>query len=87
MKTGYFARAHEDGHSAKSTQVHIVDYKNKPICRYKPHKTMQFLCCAAGIVINYVKCKECKEKGVKILRPIRMGSYIKMDKYAKGRGI
>ena len=62
MKTGYFSRAHEDGHSAKSTQVHIVDDYGKPICRYKPHKTMQFLCCAWHIYLPYVECKKCKQK-------------------------
>jgi len=65
VKTGYFSRAHEDGHSAKSTIVHIVDSYNKPICGYKPHKTMQFLLCAYGIYFPYVECKKCKEKIMK----------------------
>ena len=62
MKTGYFARATEEGHRAKSTQVHIVDYNNEPLCRYRPHKTMQFCFCANFEHLPYVECKRCKEK-------------------------
>ena len=67
MRTGYFARATEEGHKAMFTQVHIVDGYNKPLCRYEPHKTMHFLWCAYGVRINYVECKECKEKYKKLL--------------------
>lgn len=62
MKTGYFARAHEDEHNAQATMVHIVDWDNKPLCRYKPHPTMNFQWCAGGVNLSYVECKECRKK-------------------------
>jgi len=62
MKTGYFARATEEGHRAKFTQVHIVDDYDKPLCGYKPHKTMQFYFCSIGVYLPYIECKRCKVK-------------------------
>lgn len=67
MKTGYFARATEKGHSAKFTKVHIIDNNGKPICRYKPHETMQFMFCSQGITLRYVECPKCKEKGEELI--------------------
>lgn len=59
MKTGYFARAHEDGHDSRWTNVHVIDNEGMPICGYKPHKTMQFCFNAEGIYMPYVECKKC----------------------------
>lgn len=67
MKTGYFGRATENGYTAKSTQVHITDSYARPICRYRPHRTMQFQWCASGVMISYVECKQCKEQYKKSL--------------------
>ena len=66
MKTGYFARASEEGHNACETMVHVVS-DNKALCGYRPHKTMQFCFCAGGVYLPYVKCKKCKEKYSKYL--------------------
>lgn len=62
MKTGYFARATEEGHRAKFTQVHIVNDYDKPICRYRPHRTMQFMFSANEAYLPYVECKGCRKK-------------------------
>ena len=66
MKTGYFAKATEEGHKAGFTIVHIVDNYGEPICRYKPHKTMQFCFCSNGIYLPNVECPQCRKKGEKI---------------------
>lgn len=58
-QTGYFARAHENGHSAKSTKVHVVK-NGKAVCGYRPHETMQFCWNANGIYLGYVDCPKCK---------------------------
>ena len=69
IKTGYFARAHEDGHDARWTQVHLFNSDlSKCLCGYVPHKTMQFCFCAMDIAYDYVKCPKCKSKGKKILK-------------------
>ena len=61
FSTGWFGRASEQGHSAKSTKVHLL-VNGKPVCGYKPHKTMQFQWCASSIMNSYIECSECKEK-------------------------
>ena len=66
MKTGYFGRATENGHRAMATKVHVVDDFGKPICGYKPHKTMQFQWCAMGVRLPYVECPKCKTKGERL---------------------
>lgn len=58
-QTGYFARAGQNGLSAKSTKVHVIK-NGKPVCGYKPHKTMQFCWNANGIYLSYVDCPKCK---------------------------
>lgn len=60
MKTGFFARASGEGGKALSTNVHVTDDNNKPICGYKPHKTLQFQWCAGRLVKHYVECATCK---------------------------
>lgn len=65
MKTGYFARATEEGHRAKSTQVHIIYEDGYTLCGYKAHKTMQFCVCAFGVHLPYVECKKCLQKYLK----------------------
>jgi hypothetical protein len=66
MKTGYFARAHEDGHNAKWTQVHIVKDNRVCLCGYRPHKTMQFMLSAYEVVFHYIECKKCLKRLEKI---------------------
>jgi hypothetical protein len=58
-KTGYYARASEDGHRASQSKAHIV-LEGNPVCGYKPHKTMQFCWCANGVVEEYVDCVKCR---------------------------
>ena len=68
MKTGYFARPFNYHHKSKSTMTHIVNDYNKPICGYKPHKTMKFQWCSMDINLTYTECKKYYEKGIKILK-------------------
>lgn len=63
FQTGYFARASQNGLTAKSTKVHVVE-NGKPVCGYRPHKTMQFCWTANGIYLRYVDCPKCKAKCV-----------------------
>lgn len=60
IQTGYFARATEKGHKAAWTKVHLVR-DGKPLCGYKPHKTMQFQWNSNGVHLPYVECDKCKE--------------------------
>ena len=64
MRTGYWARAHEDGHDTRATKVHI-EHEGKGLCGYKPHKTMHFQWCAGDVYLPYVECSTCKEKFIK----------------------
>lgn len=66
MRTGYFGRASEENHLAKSTKVHIVENDSTPVCGYKPHKTMKFIFCANGVVMRLVECVKCKRIGEKL---------------------
>ena len=62
IQTGYFGRAHEKGHKAGHTHVHLFNARTgNCVCGYRPHKTMQFQGCSAGIQINYVDCPRCKK--------------------------
>lgn len=61
MEVGYFGRAKEDGHSARSTQVHAL-LNGKVMCGYKPHPTMKFQWCAFDTGVHLVECPKCKEK-------------------------
>jgi len=61
MRTGYWARAHEDRHDTRTTKVHI-EKDDKGLCGYIPHKTMKFQWCAMDVYLPYVECKKCKEK-------------------------
>jgi len=63
---GYFARAHEDGHSARRSKVHVIN-DDIVLCGYKPHETMKFQWCAGMTTIDYVECNICKQKLNKIL--------------------
>lgn len=65
MRTGYFGRATENGHRATHTRVHIVDGR-RALCGYVPHETMIFCWCCEGITLEYVECKKCKERYLKI---------------------
>ena len=68
MKTGYFARPFNYSHRSKATIVHIVNNDNKPICGYKPHKTMQFQWTHLSVDLMYVECKKCKQKWARYLK-------------------
>jgi len=67
MKTGYFARAHENGHDARWTQVHILKDNGVCLCGYRPHRTLQFMFASYGVVEKYVECSKCKERLSKTL--------------------
>ena len=73
MKTGYFARPFNYYHKSKTTMVHIVDNDNKPICGYKPHRTMKFQWCSLSVYLIYVECKKCKKE----FRLLQRDSFIK----------
>lgn len=60
---GYFARANEDGHTAKWTKTHcIASGKGTCLCGYRPHKTMKYQFCAARIELDYIECSRCLER-------------------------
>lgn len=60
VKTGYFGRAQEHGHKGCVSQVHLVyTHNEKPLCKYRPHKTMSYQLCAAGVHLPYVRCAGC----------------------------
>lgn len=61
FSTGWYGRATEHGHSAKSTKVHLL-VNGKPVCGYKPHKTMQFQWCSYSTM--YIECDECKKRAL-----------------------
>ena len=61
FSTGWFGRASEDGHNAKNTKVHCLR-DGKPLCGYKPHKTMQYQFCSDSIMHSYIECPKCKEE-------------------------
>jgi len=65
MKTGYFARASEGKQSGRWTKVHIVHEDNKPVCAYRPHKTMRFQFCAGYVYDPYVECTQCRAWSIK----------------------
>jgi len=62
MEIGYFARAAEDGHNAKTSQVHILKSTGLCLCGYRPHKTMQFQWCGTNVHSKYVECKKCIDR-------------------------
>jgi hypothetical protein len=67
LETGYFARATENGHSAKHTQVHVYSHSsNRALCGYRPHKTMLFQWVSRGITPPYVECSGCLAKCLKL---------------------
>ena len=57
--TGYFGRPSTDKQTGKWTKVHVVK-NGKPICYYKPHKTMLFQWNSYGINYSYIECKKCR---------------------------
>ena len=60
ISIGFFAK--ERGLVGKShTQTHALK-DGKALCGYKPAKTMQYQWCANFAYIDYVECKNCKEK-------------------------
>lgn len=60
--TGYFGRPSPvPGGTGISTNVHYVGADGKPVCGYKPHKTMEFQWCSDGLNFQYLECKGCKE--------------------------
>jgi len=63
--TGWYGRATENDHRAMFTMVHFVE-DGKPICGYRPHKTMIFQFCASGFYDNYVECPACRRKKEKM---------------------
>lgn len=70
MKTGYFGRARElvAGRWRKGavSGTHLVGEDDIPLCRYRPHPTMSFQCCANGVHEPYVKCSGCRKALAKI---------------------
>ena len=59
--TGWFGRPKGEGQRACSTRLtHYVE-NGKPVCGYKPHPTMLFQFCAAGIHEDYIDCVKCGE--------------------------
>jgi len=69
---GYFARATEGKKTAKTTMTHVI-HLGKVLCRYKPHKTMNFQWCSMGInerTFETIECKECRKKYAKILNKL-----------------
>lgn len=65
--TGYFGRPSISGkQSGKWTKVHIT-CNGKPLCGYRPHKTMSFQWNSSGINLGYTECDKCKELGREIL--------------------
>jgi len=69
MKTGYYATPR----SERKFKVHIVKGR-KPLCGYKPGRTMKFIKCAVGIFLPYITCSKClnilqkNEDNYKIIR-------------------
>src|SRR3989304_5387785 len=61
MKTGYFGRTTEKRQKALSTKVHIIGNDGRCFCGYRPHKTLQFIWCSNGVVLDYVECDRCKD--------------------------
>lgn len=59
--TGYFGRATELGHNAKSTMVHLVQ-GSQGLCGYRPHPSMKLHVCAPYPELSYVECDKCKTK-------------------------
>jgi len=61
IRTGYFARASGDRYSEVVSGVHLVDGDDKPLCRYSPALSMEFLWCSNGVdPMGYLSCKACK---------------------------
>jgi len=56
--TGYYAKVANVGRCWSG--VHLVA-NGKPICGYKPAKTMSFQMCSPFVVQEYIECKKCKE--------------------------
>jgi len=59
--TGYFGRATELGHNAKSTMVHLVQ-GSQGLCGYRPHPSMKLQVCAPYPELSYLECDKCKTK-------------------------
>jgi hypothetical protein len=62
MKTGFYGRPG----SYLESKVHIVQGR-KPLCGYKPGKTMKFQWCGTGAIIHYVDCEKCRQRYQKLL--------------------
>lgn len=77
--TGYYARASAEYGRARSTKHHIVE-KGKPICGFRPHPTMAFQYNCAGIRIEWIDCKKCKNLGEKIIADAEMKIQIERNK-------
>jgi len=70
--TGYFARATENKHGARHTQVHILKSNGVCLCGYRPHRTMKFQWCAYSAVVNYVECERCVNRALKYLESTKV---------------
>lgn len=60
IHTGFYARANQNGLTAKYTKTHLV-CDGKPLCGYVPHKTMEFQMNAMHIHLPYLECKKCED--------------------------
>ena len=65
MIIGYFARPFNFKHKSLTTKTHIVE-NNKVLCKYKPHKTLEFLWCkflrgSSEDNLDYLECNKCKK--------------------------
>ncbi len=56
IHTGYWGNERQT-----VSHVHVAK-DGKPICGYKPARSMRFHICAFGVYRPYVKCKRCLEK-------------------------
>jgi len=68
METGYFARPTYKGViAARSRYVHFFDHeKQKCLCGYKPHKTMNFQFCSDDAYDSYCNCPRCKKELIRL---------------------
>ena len=64
---GWFGKATEEGHTSKSTKVHVVKNNATCLCGYRPHATMQLQWCTFYIEYGYIECSKCKKMAKKIL--------------------
>lgn len=67
MAIGWFGRCFNKDHKSLSTKTHVV-IKDKVLCGYKPHKTLEFNWCSTNNSMMYLECNKCKIKLKKMLK-------------------